>query len=115
MVVDDDDATRTVLGTILESDGNTVDTCETAEDALARLQSARYDVLITDLVMPGMSGLDLVQAARALHATLRCFVASGHARVADAPLDIGWVAKPIDVDELLARLNGAASDPAPMR
>jgi len=107
MVVDDDDGTRTVLTRLLELEGHVVDAYENGETALTQLKIAQYDVLITDLVMPGMSGLDLVRAARSTNGKLRYLIATGHPADPDAPADIGWLSKPIDVDELLATLGPA--------
>jgi DNA-binding NtrC family response regulator len=60
-------------------------------------------VLLTDLVMPGMSGLELIRAARTTHPSLRCLVMTGHPS-SDEP-DVEWIAKPIDLDQLLAHLK----------
>jgi two-component system, cell cycle response regulator CpdR len=109
MVVDDDHGTRLVLARLLTNEGHVVDAYENAETALAQLHEAHYDVLITDMVMEGMNGLDLVSAARALDGALRCVVASGHAPAADVPADVTWLSKPIDVEELLASVRTMAA------
>jgi DNA-binding NtrC family response regulator len=102
MLVDDDDATRMIMAKFLEAEGYEVDGVESAEVALTWLQATHYDVLVTDLVMPGMSGLDLVMAAKAVNGTLRCIIASGHGPSVDVPAHVTWLMKPIDIEELLA-------------
>ncbi len=103
LVVDDDHNSREGLAELLGQAGHAVEACRAGIRALAVLGSEPYDVLLTDLVMPGMSGLELIRTARSTNPQLRCFVMTGHAPT-DEP-DIQWIAKPIDFDLLLARLE----------
>ena len=105
LVVDDDETSRRALTRLLASEGHVAHACASAAEALAQLPGAHYTVLLTDLVMPEMNGLDLVRAARAIQPELRCLIMSGHARAEGAPSDVEWVTKPIDIDELLAKLD----------
>ena len=59
LVVDDDDTIRDTLYELL-SDEYLCQTAETAEKALARLEADSYDVVLTDISMPGLSGLELL-------------------------------------------------------
>ena len=59
LVVDDDDAIRDTLYELL-SEEYLCQTAETAEKALARLEADSYDVVLTDISMPGLSGLELL-------------------------------------------------------
>ena len=59
LVVDDDDAIRDTLYELL-SEEYLCQTAETAEKALARLEADAYDVVLTDISMPGLSGLELL-------------------------------------------------------
>jgi DNA-binding NtrC family response regulator len=61
LVVDDDPYLTTQLRKLLESDDLSVDTVSSAHEALASLGLADYSVLITDLRMPGMGGMDLIR------------------------------------------------------
>lgn len=91
---------------LLEGEGHDVTTCATAHEALQRLCAGPFDVLLTDLVMDGMSGLDLVAAARARREGLRCFVMSGYAPPGGVrPEGVTWIDKPIDLDQLLGALG----------
>lgn len=106
LFVDDDHDTRLVFSQLLTLEGHSVDPCAGAEPALQLLATRAYDLLITDYVMPGMTGLALARAARVLCATIRCCVVSGHPRPRVEELaDIVWLGKPIDIDELLRALN----------
>jgi two-component system chemotaxis sensor kinase CheA len=64
LVVDDSVTTRMLEQSILEAAGYHVDTAVSGEDALDRITSAEYDLLIVDVEMPGMSGFDLLERLR---------------------------------------------------
>jgi CheY-like chemotaxis protein len=102
LVVDDDHNSCEGLTELLGGEGHAVEACRSGVRALAILKTASYDVLLTDLVMPGMSGLELVRAARRAYPQLRCLVMTGRAP-SDEP-DIQWIPKPIDFELLLATL-----------
>jgi len=59
LIVDDDDTIRDTLYELLSSD-YACQTAETAEKALARVEAEAYDVVLTDISMPGLSGLELL-------------------------------------------------------
>ena len=59
LIVDDDDVIRDTLHELLSENYN-CQTAETAKDALARLETGTFDVVITDISMPGLSGLELL-------------------------------------------------------
>ena len=65
LLVDDDDQTRELLRDFFDEHGYLVETADTGMHALSRLQTFAADLVITDLEMPGMSGLELI---RSLHA-----------------------------------------------
>ena len=62
LVVDDDESLRRVTQVQLEQAGYQVATAPSGADALRLMADSRYDLVITDLKMPGMSGLDLLRA-----------------------------------------------------
>ncbi len=67
LIVDDDEQIREVLSDMIQMDGHEITTCCDAYAALEEIANGEYDLLITDLGMPGMSGLDL---ARVVHEKL---------------------------------------------
>ncbi|HVP07688.1 MAG TPA: response regulator [Candidatus Acidoferrum sp.] len=67
LVVDDDDQIRDILGDMLNLDGHIAVSCSDGYTALKSLESEPFDIMITDLGMPGMSGLDLAAAAHQKH------------------------------------------------
>jgi DNA-binding NtrC family response regulator len=109
LIVDDDPVTLQVLGQLLTLEGFTVETFTNAEDALVHLSRDETDVLLTDFVLPAMSGLELVTEAKRIVPQLHCLVMSGHAKVPTAAPELPWLSKPVDVDELLSMLAKPAS------
>ena len=65
LVVDDEDNLRDVLVEVLRRDGHEVDSAGDGDEGLRRAEAQRYDLLITDLRMPGLEGPELYRAVRA--------------------------------------------------
>jgi CheY-like chemotaxis protein/anti-sigma regulatory factor (Ser/Thr protein kinase) len=65
LIVDDDRALRHVLATLLSDAGHDVDQAADGPEALHRLDAGGYDIVLLDIGLPGMSGLDLLAHARA--------------------------------------------------
>jgi len=82
--------------------------CTSAENALAMLQTRSFDLMITDIGLPGISGLELARRVRTLQ-PLEVTVASGYARGDDVPPDVGWLMKPFGINEYAALLDRVAS------
>lgn len=76
LVVDDDDIIRETLRELLSED-HACQTAATAEQALAKLQSQAFDVVLTDISMPGLSGLDLLNRVVQLYPGTPVIVVSG--------------------------------------
>lgn len=66
LVVDDELSMREFLAILLEGEGYLVDQAESAEDALTLLDQQRYDMVISDVLMPGLSGIDLLAKVKAV-------------------------------------------------
>lgn len=81
--------------------------CESAESALIMLQNQVFDTLITDIGLPGISGLALAEKARAIQ-PLDITVASGYARGPDVPQNVRWLMKPFGIEEYSALLEEAS-------
>ncbi|WP_176055307.1 hybrid sensor histidine kinase/response regulator [Paraburkholderia caribensis] len=108
LVVEDDRDGRDALCELLGLLGHTWDAVANAEEALKRLQLHPFDVLLTDLTLPGMSGLDLARAAVAMNAARHIVFASGRdVPVHDESLPFTWTAlrKPYSFEQLKAVLD----------
>jgi CheY-like chemotaxis protein len=109
LVVDDNPANLKLMKFLLDGEGYEARTAADAEEALATLQEFQPRLILMDLQLPGMSGLDLTRRLKADPATqavvvlaLTAFAMKGdEQRALDAGCD-GYVAKPIDVETLPA-------------
>jgi len=109
LVVDDEPQLRRALRSTLSALGFVVDDAETGEAALEKLREERFDLVLLDINMPGLSGIETCRAVRArsdvsvLMLTVRDR-AEDKIQALDAGAD-GYVTKPFDVNELLARIR----------
>ena len=113
LVVDDDDAIRALVETVLRRRGFHVDSARNGVHALEQLAASRYALIILDLMMPRMSGYELLDAlARESIVTRpRVLILSVglEARKFDPDLVIGTVHKPFDIELLLDIVTGYLS------
>jgi putative two-component system response regulator len=77
LVIDDEDVVRMLVVEILESVGYDVTSAQSAEVALTLLEEAEFDLVVSDVVMPGLSGLELLEAVRARRASLPVVLVTG--------------------------------------
>jgi two-component system response regulator FlrC len=77
LVVDDDDIIRDTLCELLSSDHQCRE-ANTAEEALRKLAAQPFDVVLTDISMPGLSGSDLLTRVLSLYPETRVIIVSGH-------------------------------------
>ena len=112
LVVDDELAARRALALLLAEEGYDVDVAASGEEALDTLARSTPDALLTDVRMPGMSGIELFQRARAAAPDLPVIVMTAYgadcdaARAADAGAD-SFLTKPLDFDALGVALRRA--------
>jgi two-component system NtrC family response regulator len=110
LVVDDEAPQLELMSGFLARHGFGVQTARDGAEALARLQSEPADVVLTDHKMPGLSGLDLLDAARRLNPETAVIVMTAYGTIEDAVAAIkagasDYLAKPLNLDELLHRLT----------
>ena len=109
LVVDDEPTIRRSLATNLAARGYEVLAVATGEEALAQIAAHRPDLVILDLLLPGVSGLEVCRDVR-LHSAIPILVLSGHdeQQVKVHALDLGaddYLTKPFGIEELLARVR----------
>jgi signal transduction histidine kinase len=110
LVIDDDDGVRRFIVECLESSGYVVTASSNGADGLAQLRAAAPDLLIVDYAMPGMTGVEVVNAARMRDPGLRIILATGYAdmEAVDQVIDAERVLrKPFKIDELNAAVHAA--------
>ena len=109
LIVEDDDRIRLSLKLALEDEGYTVKDVPTAEQGLAEQRTSPADLVLVDLMLPGMDGFDCIRALRR-HGDVPIVVVSARDDTHDvvAALEAGaddYVVKPVAVKELSARLR----------
>src|SRR5580698_3791436 len=115
-IVDDDASFRWILERALRQHGAAARSFESAELALEAFQTGKPDFLMTDIRMPGQSGLELLKKVRVIDPTLPIIVMTAHSDL-DSAVDayesgaFEYLAKPFDIDELI-RLVSRAARPA---
>ena len=112
LVVDDEPAVRTMLCRVLMQHGYAVTEAASAEQALSLLETSPADLVITDLNMPGSSGLGLAQNLLSQDPSRPVMVITGYADVDSArrALRLGvyeYFTKPLDVNEVVSRVQRA--------
>jgi len=111
LVVDDEPQITRVLRTVLTSQGYQVQTATEGETALANFSEWRPELVITDLYMPHMDGIELCKRIRSLsNVPIIVLSVKGEERAKVEALDSGaddYVTKPFGTDELLARVRAA--------
>jgi two-component system response regulator FixJ len=118
-VIDDDDAVRQSLEFLLRTAGFTVRSFESAKAFLEIMPELRSGCIITDVRMPGLSGIDLLRRVKELGVDIPVIMITGHGDISLAveAMKIGaadFLEKPFDDDQLLAALRATLSRDAGM-
>lgn len=110
LVVEDNHDTRNMVCELLCLLGHEAMGVGNAEQALSIVDAHTFDILFTDINLPGMSGIKLAQQLAQSHADLRIILASGyHIAQKDLQgLNCAILLKPYDMEQLQAALKGAA-------
>jgi DNA-binding NtrC family response regulator len=116
LVVDDESSVRQSLQRWFEQDGFRVGTAANATEALKSLSEATWDIVLLDIRMPGMGGLDLLSRIRDIDSDIIVIMITGYAAVDSAveALKRGafdYVAKPFDPEELSHLVGRALQQP----
>ena len=110
LVVDDDDAIRALLRTVLRRRGFVVDVARNGVDALEQMAASRYALVVLDLMMPLMSGYELLDylGRQSIMTRPRVLVLTAglEPRAFDTDLVVGMIHKPFDIDLLLDTITG---------
>jgi DNA-binding NtrC family response regulator len=105
LIVDDEDSIRDYLSMMLEREGYNVSACGDGKKALRLNSKEDFDVVITDIQLPGMSGIDILGSIRDKDPTIPVIIITGHASQESAieALNIGafyYLLKPVSNEEL---------------
>jgi len=117
LIVDDERAIRESMGEVLRQHGYRVDAAASGPEALQRLSAAAYDLMLLDMLMPGMHGVEVMRRARALQRDLLIIVLTAHATVDSAIAAVkadvvDYMLKPCSAGDLKAAVARALQERA---
>jgi DNA-binding NtrC family response regulator len=112
LIVDDDPGQRSLLDSFLKRQGLQTVLATCGEEALELLQKQEFSMMISDVRMPGLSGLDTLRRARQQNTVLPVLLVTAYADIREAvgamrDGALNYLAKPIDLDELLLTVRQA--------
>ena len=112
LIVDDDASQRSLLDSFLRSQGFETVVVDSGERALATLRAGPVSMMISDVRMPGLTGLETLREARKHHPVLPVLLVTAYADIREAvgamrDGAVNYLAKPIDLDELLGTVRHA--------
>jgi DNA-binding NtrC family response regulator len=110
LVVDDDPGQRSLLDSFLRGQGFEIVLADSGERALELLPGGNFSMMISDVRMPGLSGLETLRRVRHNFPTLPVLLVTAYADIREAVIAmrdgaLNYLAKPIDLDELLATVR----------
>jgi two-component system cell cycle response regulator CpdR len=110
LLAEDDDSLRRFLTKALERAGFEVRSCPDGETAVEALDDGHYDLLLTDIVMPGIDGIEVARIAASRQPGLRIMFITGFAAVAlsardQAPAGAKVLSKPVHLREIVAEVE----------
>jgi signal transduction histidine kinase/CheY-like chemotaxis protein len=113
LVVDDEETVGTVLGDVLEMSGHEVVVMTDAKEAIERFRAQAFDMVFTDLAMPGLSGWQVSRAVKAIAPSVPVFLVTGFGVELSAEERRthgveGVLAKPLRIEEVNAAVSAAA-------
>jgi DNA-binding response OmpR family regulator len=115
LVVDDDESILKAFKRILSRNRYAVDTATTAEEALKKAESNRYDVILLDICLPDMEGTDLLQKLPRNSSEMVKIIITGHSddehgiKASDLGAD-DYLVKPVEPEELLTTIKERLED-----
>ncbi len=111
LVIEDDKVTLKTLQSSIENLGYEVTIANSAEEAIKLTETEKFDVIISDIMMPGISGLSLVNVLRSVNlctAPIIMMSALNNKSLLDAAFEAGasdFIPKPFNIDDLSAKLK----------
>lgn len=112
LVVDDERAIRNSLKEILEFEDYSVELAENGADALEKAKNGKFDLIFSDIKMPGMDGITFLEAVLQERNDMPVIMMSGHAEIDTAvkAIKLGafdFISKPLDMNRILVTVRNA--------
>ncbi len=109
LLVEDDPLTRQQLGELLGGHFRDLDFAENGEQGLKRYEERKHDIVITDILMPVLDGLDMAGRIRKLNPAAQIVIITAYTEIANSAcarqVAVNYVQKPIDIDVLVEIMN----------
>jgi two-component system cell cycle response regulator CpdR len=110
LLAEDDESLRRFLAAALERAGHAVTACGDGAEAYEALRVVRFDLLLSDIVMPGLDGIELAKRAADLYPGLKIMFITGFAAVAlhpaaEAPKQAKVLSKPFHLREIVQEVE----------
>ena len=112
LIIDDEKAIRKTLSEILSYEGYKIDEAADGEEGIKKFSSTTYDVVLCDIKMPKIDGLEFLEKAKEINADVPIIVISGHGNIETAVEAVkkgafDYISKPPDLNRLLITLRNA--------
>ncbi len=98
-LIEDDAVIRKSLSRILQREGHLVQACCNGREGLDVVEKRLFDLIVTDIIMPEMEGIELIRRIRAIHPDIKIAAMSGGGRVGN--MDFLKIAKSLGADEVI--------------
>lgn len=113
LVVDDEEVMRTLLSDVLTDAGYKVDAVSSAEEAIIKNQENKYSIVITDLKMPGASGVEVLKKVKSVDSDICVVVVTAYPSI-ESVIEVmregayDYIMKPFNIDEIKLIINRAS-------
>jgi two-component system nitrogen regulation response regulator NtrX len=112
LIIDDEKSIRKTLGEILSYEGYKIDEASDGEEGLKKFKEKTYDVILCDIKMPKIDGLDFLEKSREVNADVPIIMISGHGTIETAVEAVkkgafDYISKPPDLNRLLITIRNA--------
>ena len=116
LAVDDEEALRIIVQDELSTLGYDVDVAEDGQDALQKLGEQKYDMVILDIFMPNVDGMEVLKQIREKNLAKKVIMLTGvnELKIARESLALGandFITKPYDINNLIACINRVMKEP----
>ena len=112
LIIDDERAIRSTLTEILQHEGYKAEAAENGEDGLKKFSSENFDVVLCDIKMPKMDGIEFLEKAKAINPDIPIIMISGHGNIETAVEAVkkgayDFISKPPDLNRMLITIRNA--------
>jgi len=107
LVVEDDDNIREVVSDMLTALGYRVSSCRDGQEALATFAEQPFDLMLVDMIMPKMPGLELVERIRSTNPQTKVLMMTGYGTISEkGAAEVQVISKPFDIETLARAIKG---------